>query len=410
LIETRTNQSTDVNERLDGVIQGLNNQSCDSNKRLDELIEAQKLQHNAQRAHVELVGELLRVVQNAPASLENTVGSVAKPSMLNTAIPTVTPEQDVPRRLRLICVGTGRCGTKSITHMIEGLFRQAGDGRTVMHEYCAREFYQAFCNYAETADARHFAEIRRMIDECPYDCVVGNGYAMILPLFAMRYGRELKLVHVRRTDRDACIKDLMKNCVLYPTAFGYYSSSPEAVVKRMAAFHFGEATREEWDHWSMDEKFGWYYDKTNALIDSHKNLFDQYLEVHTERLDDEDTRRKLACLVLGSESVIPPPAHLNAHSIDIASYPEAHRPKMQWLLGWLNPHQLVSDDVYAIEYFLNKFIAWTGYQTRNSPQLGPSDARSREDIATTLDRAHDVVLAAIKEIEGLKEILAEREV
>ena len=26
------------------------------------------------------------------------------------------------------------------------------------------------------------------------------------------------------------------------------------------------------------------------------------------------------------------------------------------------------------------------------PQLSPSDARSREEIATTLDRAHDVVL------------------
>jgi hypothetical protein len=24
----------------------------------------------------------------------------------------------------------------------------------------------------------------------------------------------------------------------------------------MAAFHFGEMTREEWDRWSMDEKFG----------------------------------------------------------------------------------------------------------------------------------------------------------
>jgi uncharacterized protein YoxC len=424
VIEGLNNQSRVVNERLDAVIEGLNNQSRVVNERLDEvknqsraanerldkLIESQKPQYNAQRAQVELIGKLLRVViQNAPASLQGTLEGVGKPSMLMTAIPTVTSEQDAPRPLRLICVGTGRCGTKSITHMIEALFRQAGDGRTVMHEYCAREFYQAFCDYAETADARHLAEIRRMIDECACDCVVGNGYATILPLFAERYGREVKLVHVRRADRDACIKDLVKNCVLYPTAFGYYSSSSEAVVKRMAAFHFGEATREEWDRWSMDEKFGWYYDKTHALIGSHKNLFDQYVELQTECLDDEDTRRKIACLVLGSDSVVPPPAHLNAHSIDIASYPKEHRPKMQWLLGWLNLHQLVADDVYAIEYFLNKFIAWTGYQIRNSPQLGPSDARGREEIATTLDRAHDVVLAAIKEIEGLKEILAEHE-
>jgi hypothetical protein len=292
--------------------------------------------------------------------------------------------------------------------MIEWLFRRAGDSSTVMHEYRSREFHQAFCDFAESSDARHLAEIRRIIDECPHDCIVGNGYATILPLFAERYGFDVKLVHVRRMDRDACIKDLVKNCELFPTAFGYYSSSAEAVVKRMAAFHFGETTREEWDRWSMEEKFGWYYDKTQALIDSQKNLFDEYVELHTERLNDEDTRRKIACLVLGRDDVVPPTTHLNAHSIDIGSYPNELRPKMQWLLGWLNPHELAHDDVYAIEYFLNKYAAWTGYQIRNSPQLDGMSTRSREEIATTLDRAHGVVLAAIKDIEGLKKILAER--
>lgn len=125
------------------------------------------------RTQVELVRKLLRWVHNAPPSSDCEVCSVSNRPIVRTTIPTITPEQDARRPLGLICVGTGRCGTKSITDMIGGLFRQAGAERIVMHEYCAREFYQAFCDYAETADARHFAEIRRMIDECPYDCLVG---------------------------------------------------------------------------------------------------------------------------------------------------------------------------------------------------------------------------------------------
>ena len=106
-----------------------------------------------------------------------------------------------------------------------------------------------------------------MVAECPYDCVGGNGYAAILPLFAAHYGRGLRLVHLRRGDRDACIASLVQNCELFPTAYGYYSSSPAATVKRMAAFHFSEMSRGSWNRLSIADKFGWYYDKTHALVE-----------------------------------------------------------------------------------------------------------------------------------------------
>jgi hypothetical protein len=35
----------------------------------------------------------------------------------------------------------------------------------------------------------------------------------------------------------------------------------------MAAFHLDELTREAWDRLPLAEKFGWYYDKTHALIE-----------------------------------------------------------------------------------------------------------------------------------------------
>ncbi len=115
-----------------------------------------------------------------------------------------------------------------------------------MHEYCCREIYQAFCELQETGDDAAADALKRMVADCPYDSIVGNGYAAVLPLFAECYGRGLKVVHLYR-DREACIESLITNCELFPTAYRYYSSSPEAEVKRMAAFHFGEMPREAWE-------------------------------------------------------------------------------------------------------------------------------------------------------------------
>ncbi len=258
--------------------------------------------------------------------------------------------------LKTIFVGTGRDGTTSLNHMIECVFAASGSGRT-MHEYCCREFYQAFCDYRETGAAVCWADLQRMVSQCPYDVIVGNGYAAVLPLFAERYGRGLKLVHLYRADRAACIASLAKNCALFPTAYGYYSSSPEATVKRMTAFHFGEMTHSQWDRLATEEKFGWYYDKTHALVAEAKALFDNYTEIETETLDSPATRHVLANLVGGPDAVVPPKSHLNATMIDISAFPKEHQFKMNWLLGRLNIEEMAQDDLYAIEYFLEKFIA-----------------------------------------------------
>src|SRR3984893_18398262 len=164
-------------------------------------------------------------------------------------------------RLKLLCVGTGRDGTQSLNHMIQRVYGQTV-GRQSVHEYCCREIYQTFCDFSETGDGSRAEALKRMVADCPYDSIVSNGYAALLPLFAEHYGRGLKVPHLYR-DREACIESLTTNCELFPTAYRYYSSSPEAEVKRMAAFHFGDLPRAEWDRLPLREKFGWDYDKTH---------------------------------------------------------------------------------------------------------------------------------------------------
>jgi SAM-dependent methyltransferase len=301
--------------------------------------------------------------------------------------------------LKVLCVGTGRDGTQSLNHMIQHVFTASGQ-RQSMHEYCCREFYQAFCDFKETGEAASADALKHMVADCPYDSIVGNGYAAILPLFAQHYGRDLKVVHLYRADRDACIDSLIANSEMFPTAYRYYSSSPEAEVKRMAAFHFAEMSPAEWSRLPLREKFGWYYDKTHALVRQHLALFDAHIEIATESLDDDATRRRIADFV-GGEGPPPPKTHLNASVIDISSFPKQHQIKMNWLLGRLNIGELAKDDVYALNYFLDKFVAWTGYQITNAPQLGGATPSSMPEIAADLERAMRVINERLREIDAL---------
>ncbi len=314
---------------------------------------------------------------------------------------------DCPETARLLCVGTGRDGTLSLYRMIQDIFDRT-DGRQAMHEYCSREFYQSFCDYKETGNEHHLDEIRRLIAECPYDCIVGNGYAAILPLFREQWGPTVRLVHIRRACRDACIASLMKNCEMFPVAYCYYTAAEGASVKRMAAFHFDEMTKDEWKRMPPVAKFGWYYDKTHSLVDKYSGLFMECVEICTETLSEESTRRVITKLAGGPNESLPPPTHLNAQAFDIASLASENRDKAMWLLGRLNWELLVNDDVYGIEYFLNKFIAWTGYQIRGAPQLAGARRPSIGETAEVLARARAALEAASRDINGLEELNRDR--
>ncbi len=317
-------------------------------------------------------------------------------------------ELRAPGKLKVLCVGTGRDGTQSLNHMIEYVFAASGDRRS-MHEYCCRDFNQAFCDLVETDAASATGAIERMVADCPYESIVGNGYAAVLPMFAKHYGRDLRVVHLCRTDRESCIASLVTNSELFPFGYRYYSPSPEATVKRMAAFHFGEMSYAAWDRLTPPEKFAWYYDKTHALIRQHLALFEISMTVHTERLNDAATRRNIADFIGEAATALPPKTHLNAASIDISSFAKEHRFKMNWLMGRLNAEELATDDIYALEYFLNKFIAWTGYQINAAPQLRGTPPPPDAAIAGNLERAAKVLKDGMRDVDQLSKLVRDRQ-
>jgi len=55
-----------------------------------------------------------------------------------------------------------------------------------------------------------------------------------------------------------------------------------------------------------------------------------------------------------------------------------------------------------------KFVAWTGYQITNAPQLAPAQPAPMHRIERDIDRAIDAVATRLREIESLKSMLLER--
>jgi hypothetical protein len=114
----------------------------------------------------------------------------------------------------------------------------------------------------------------------------------------------------------------------------------------------------------------------------------------------------IARFIGGGAGAIPPKARLNASTIDIASFPQEHRHKMHWLMGRLNIEEMARDDVYAVDYFLEKYVAWTGYQLSNAPQLAQAP-RPSDEVASDLGRALKVVRDRLREMELLQQQIRE---
>ncbi len=276
--------------------------------------------------------------------------------------------------------------------MIQTVFDAAGAGRRAEHEYQARALYEAFCGWRETGDELAQERLRRTVRDCSADCIVGNGYAAVLPVFAQQFGRKLTVVHLRRADRDACIRSLVENCELFPHAYKYYSPSSDVVCKRRAAFHFGEMTRAEWDRLTLIDKMAWYYHKTHRIADECQNLFDTRIEISTESLNDPDTRQMIARLAGGQDGSLAPQVRVNLHRLDLAQVSVAERQRLFWLLGHLDHRRLCQDDLYLLEHTLASLVSWADWcaNDRGAPfDLGA--ARSPAVLAERLDQIQRMI-------------------
>jgi hypothetical protein len=290
-------------------------------------------------------------------------------------------------RLTLLCVGTGRDGTTSLSQMIQNMFDAEGAHRTAAHEWQSVELNDAFCLWAETGDQRYQQQMREIIEACPYDAIVGNGYQTILPLFAETYGEDLALVHLKRLDREACVNSLVTNTIRHPTNHRYYAMVPEASGRRTAAFHFGEMSFHDWAALSAHQRMEWYYDKTHALIEAGRPLFSKCYDLFTEQFADEASRRLLA--EAASSVIVPKPVHVNRH-FGFEEFDPEQRRWLQRVLGKLDIYRLAIDPAYGLLHFGDELARYL------CDKVGLTSGASLDGAAAQLEasRAHARYLSA----------------
>lgn len=304
--------------------------------------------------------------------------------------------------LQFLIVGTGRDGTVSLTHVINEIFRLNHIKGTAAHEYLARECYNAYCLAKETGDGSHLRTLRKQIENCPYEAIVGNGYASLLPLFREIFPN-LALIHVQRRDRDAVVQSHLKNSLLFPQTYIYYGAT-DGDMRRTAAFHEGEMSRAAWDTLPIKEKFGWFYCYTHRAIAAEAPKFSRHLTVYTESLSEADTLAALTQFITGRKGSAPGAAHLNRHAyLSIEDFSESGRLYAQWLFGKLSASDIERDHVYLADYVTNKYIALAGYQMSGIiKDIAPACAASREEILDSLSRFEDLMHQRLKEVQLLK--------
>jgi hypothetical protein len=312
--------------------------------------------------------------------------------------PARTP---IGSRLKVVCVGTGRDGSSSLCQMINTMFDAAGNQYEAGHEYRSREFHENFCGYQETGEQGYLDALRRDIMQCPYECIVGNGYAAILPMFADICGNEIKLVHLRRASREDCIASIVENCTIFPGAYRYYISTPDARFKRMAAFHFDEMSRGEWEALSLSERCAWYYDKTHALIDRHENLFDRHLSVTTETLNDEATRRTLVELLLDGPAIPPAAVLANPHFIKPGMLPPQQAEVAQWMLQGLNILKLGRDNISLVEYAITRVPQFLRGSISSIGE-SPNPDLLRNKLTDDIERLRRTLLLGLDQVRDLE--------
>ena len=311
--------------------------------------------------------------------------------------------------LELICVGTGRDGTVTLTQLITQIFEKNNVLGTVGHEYHSVDFYNLFFEHCETGDEKILRRIKLLFQECPHKAIVGNGYASLLPIVKEVFP-EIKLIHLKRKDKQAFIQSALKNQSLFPETYINYGSK-DGIMRRTSAVQTGEMTQEEWDAHSLEERFDWYYNYTHALIESNHKIFAKYFEVATEELSEKEILKKLTKFVVqscGSSKALwykqPEAVRLNRHTyVSVDDFPKNYRPYGQWLFGKFDVKRVTSEETYFSDFALNAFISWQGYLlTGFANEVNPGAMASKKKIKNNINKMREVLNRRLKELDLLE--------
>ena len=222
-------------------------------------------------------------------------------------------------KLQLVVAGSGRDGTMTMARLIGDLARANGQSWHVEHELYANHICNLLSQHYETGLSFYRQVVHDLIQAMPAHAISGTTYQFALEQFADIHGPDLKLIHLKRKDREENIRSLEK-IVYYRPAMAINMvadrcrTDSDDYTFRLAAFHFDEMKKVSWEKLPVAERLAWHYDKTHALIEQAKQRFKNTLQVYTEDLGLPETIRAIAEFIDPEWKQSCPAVHLNART------------------------------------------------------------------------------------------------
>ncbi len=285
----------------------------------------------------------------------------------------------------ILCVGTGRDGTNSLALLIQNIFTENHHNGTAIHELHHKEIYNAFHT---SIDQESFTKaIERFISTWRLgDAIIGNGYAPAIDIIADVFKGHIKLVHLIR-EKNVWMESFKKNIETYPHSHGNYAACEDPQIFRMAAFHFGECTKQEWEVWNLNQKLSWYYDKTHTLVTAIGKSV-PCLEIRTEELSKPETGRKLAAFIDKSWTYAGLPVRANVSMLDYAQFSAEDQKVLGRVYSTFDYLQAAHNPIYGERFFAN--LVKEGFLSRDSYEHSTVSAEQiREYVSVLRKRAEE---------------------
>ena len=291
---------------------------------------------------------------------------------------------------RILVVGAGRDGTRSLGRLIVNLHAANGEPAGLHHEANSFRMFAGAAQYHKEGDDEL---VRSICGTMTDEIVSGNTFGFVLPVLHSAFGGDLRVIHVKR-DRDACIASMRNQAQSDPLAWDGYigpvrgDAAGDALYDPVppTAVLLGEMTEADWNKLSIDERLGWLYDAAHRMIEEYLHLFPNNLSVATEELDDPATIRRLVRFIDPAWRQSCPPVHLNhdLRSADAGIQHDQQHAARQALADF-DLHQMAASDTYPVIYFLQRMIA--DHSTSDQREALAELEALRGEIAALIDRA-----------------------
>jgi len=274
-----------------------------------------------------------------------------------------------------LCIGNGRDGTHSLAENIRNICELNNGNYKVFHETFAADVYN---NLHENYNNKFLykKQNQKIINKLNLNEIhVSNGYSLLISDLYLKFKGNLKIIRIKR-HKNQWLTSFKKNIKNYPKKHGNYSKNKKAEIYRMAAWHFNEMNKNDWDALSLNKKLNWYYKKNDEFIKNIKKYIHKtnILEIKTEDLTKRVTLRKITNFFNLNWKTPEFSLKTNISKLDYSKMKKFDKKILGTFYSSFDYLYAAKNPIFGANYFIDRVIL--GYQNRKKYIHSAVDVKS----------------------------------